>query len=70
MCFTKAVRAPLDSTVTGDRAYIKRATSYRKLLGGVMRATGIIAAPAKITMDRVFFERKLRGAQATAGLAF
>ncbi|KAI1420654.1 l-allo-threonine aldolase [Xylaria sp. FL1777] len=63
MCFTKGLGAPLGSIVTGTGAYIKRATWYRKLLGGGMRATGIIAAPARIGVDRVFFAGKLKEAQ-------
>ncbi|KAI0966415.1 l-allo-threonine aldolase [Xylaria arbuscula] len=66
MCFTKGLGAPLGSIVTGSEAYIKRATWYRKLLGGGMRATGIIAAPARIGVEKVFFAGKLTEAQEKA----
>ncbi|KAI1366274.1 l-allo-threonine aldolase [Xylaria arbuscula] len=69
MCFTKGLGAPLGSIVTGSEAYIKRATWYRKLLGGGMRATGIIAAPARVGVDQVFFGGKLKEAQDKARYA-
>ncbi|KAK5630653.1 hypothetical protein RRF57_006368 [Xylaria bambusicola] len=62
MCFTKGLGAPLGSIVTGSEAYIKRAMWYRKLLGGGMRATGIIAAPARVGVDQVFFAGKVKEA--------
>ncbi|KAI0533819.1 l-allo-threonine aldolase [Xylaria digitata] len=63
LCFTKGVGAPLGSIVTGNKAYIERAKWCRKFLGGAMRATGIIAAPARIGVDHVFFAGKLKEAQ-------
>ncbi|KAI0554805.1 l-allo-threonine aldolase [Xylaria curta] len=63
LCFTKGLGAPLGSIVTGTETYIKRAMWHRKLVGGGMRATGIIAASARIAVDDVFFSDKLKEAQ-------
>lgn len=63
LCFTKGVGAPLGSIVTGSSVYIERAKWSRKILGGGMRATGIIAAPARTAVDDVFFGGKLKAAQ-------
>ncbi|KAF7595357.1 putative low-specificity L-threonine aldolase 1 [Aspergillus hancockii] len=59
----KGVGAPLGSIVTGGSVYIKRANWSRKVLGGEMHATGIIAASARIAVDDVFFGGKLKAGQ-------
>ncbi|KAL6862652.1 putative secondary metabolism biosynthetic enzyme [Amphichorda felina] len=69
LCFTKGIGAPLGSVVTGEPAFIKRAKWCRKFLGGGMRATGIIAASARIAIDDVFLGGKLREAQKKARYA-
>ncbi|KAF7156307.1 hypothetical protein CNMCM5623_009700 [Aspergillus felis] len=69
LCFTKGVGAPLGSIVTGSSAYIKRARWSRKLLGGGMRATGLITASAIVAIEDVFFSGKMKAAQEKAKYA-
>ncbi len=46
VCFSKGLGAPIGSCVGGDRAFITRARKFRKVLGGGMRQSGIVAAGA------------------------
>ncbi|KAH7111223.1 l-allo-threonine aldolase [Dactylonectria macrodidyma] len=69
LCFTKGIGAPLGSIVTGTAEFVKRAKWSRKFLGGGMRATGPIAASARIAVDDVFFGGKLKQAQEKAKYA-
>jgi threonine aldolase len=66
LCFTKGLGAPIGSIIVANSSFIKRARGVRKLLGGGMRQTGIIAAPAKIAVEQVFLGKKLKNAQDTA----
>lgn len=43
-CLSKGLGAPAGSLVVGNRATIKRAHRFRKMLGGGMRQAGILAA--------------------------
>lgn len=63
MCFTKGLGAPVGSIVTGSAALMKRANWARKFLGGSVRASGVIAAPARVAVDDVFFGGKMKRAQ-------
>lgn len=66
LCLTKGLGAPIGSVVTGNAAFIKRAKWSRKLLGGSTRSSGVIAAPARVAIDEVFFGGKLKAAQEKA----
>jgi len=66
LCFTKGLGAPLGSIIVGTAAFIKRARGVRKLLGGGLRQTGVIAAPARIAVEQVFLGKELKKAQETA----
>lgn len=44
-CISKGLGAPVGSLVCGNKDFIKKVRSKRKLLGGNMRQAGIIAAP-------------------------
>ncbi|KZF26939.1 l-allo-threonine aldolase [Xylona heveae TC161] len=63
LCFTKGLGAPIGSIITGSSAFIKRAKWSRKLLGGSTRASGVIAAPARVAIADVFLSGKLTAAQ-------
>ena len=63
LCLTKGLGAPIGSVVTGNATFIKRAKWSRKLLGGSTRSSGVIAAPARVAIDEVFFGGKLKAAQ-------
>lgn len=44
VCLSKGLGAPIGSLIVGTRKHIEHARKWRKLLGGGMRQTGIIAA--------------------------
>lgn len=44
VCLSKGLGAPAGSLLTGGRDFIKRARRWRKMLGGGMRQSGILAA--------------------------
>jgi threonine aldolase len=50
-CFSKALGAPLGSILAGSEEVIKRARRFRKMCGGAMRQSGIVAAAAIYAMD-------------------
>jgi len=50
-CFSKGLGAPVGSILAGSRYFIARAFRYRKMLGGAMRQTGILAAAALYALD-------------------
>jgi len=58
-CFSKGLGAPMGSILMGKPEFIKKARHHRKAIGGGMRATGIIAAPARVAVDETFLGGKL-----------
>lgn len=46
----KSLGAPLGAILCGDKAFIKRATHVRQMLGGNWRPAGVIAAPAVVAL--------------------
>lgn len=52
-CLSKGLCAPVGSVLVGSRDFIARAHRVRKLLGGGMRQTGILAAAGLIALDRM-----------------
>ncbi|KAJ5737628.1 uncharacterized protein N7483_002753 [Penicillium malachiteum] len=65
LCFTKGLGAPIGSIVIGNLAFIKRARWMRKILGGGIRASGILCAPARVAVEQVFLGGRLRQSQDT-----
>ena len=51
VCFSKGLGAPVGSTLCGSRAFIARAHRIRKMAGGSMRQSGILAAAALYALD-------------------
>jgi threonine aldolase len=51
VCFSKALGAPVGSVLAGDKATIKRAHRFRKILGGGMRQAGLLAAACLYALD-------------------
>ncbi|KAL8814117.1 MAG: hypothetical protein Q9223_006634, partial [Gallowayella weberi] len=66
LCFSKGLGAPVGSIVVGSKGFIKRARHVRKSLGGGLRQSGIIAAPARVAVDETFLSGKLRDSHRTA----
>lgn len=50
-CFSKGLGAPVGSAVCGDRPTIARVLRFRKMFGGAMRQSGILAAAALYALD-------------------
>ncbi|MEL5879260.1 low-specificity L-threonine aldolase [Cereibacter sphaeroides] len=52
LCLSKGLGAPVGSVLAGSRPVIERARRIRKMLGGGMRQTGVLAAAALHALDR------------------
>jgi threonine aldolase len=46
VCFSKGLGAPVGSAFVGSREHVKAAHRFRKMLGGGMRQSGVLAAAA------------------------
>lgn len=53
VCFSKGLAAPVGSAIVGSRAFIEEARSIRRLLGGGMRQSGVLAAAALVGMQQM-----------------
>jgi threonine aldolase len=53
VCLSKGLGAPMGSVVLGSRTFIEKARRWRKLLGGGMRQTGVMAAAGLTAIDEV-----------------
>jgi threonine aldolase len=51
VCFSKGLGAPVGSALAGSAESISRAHRYRKMLGGGMRQSGILASAALYALD-------------------
>lgn len=51
LCFSKGLGAPIGSALVGSQALIDRARRWRKVVGGGMRQSGIIAAACQHALD-------------------
>jgi threonine aldolase len=51
VCFSKGLGAPVGSALAGPSALIARARRHRKLFGGGMRQSGVIAAGALYALE-------------------
>ncbi len=51
ICLSKGLGAPVGSVLVGSHALIKRARRWRKMLGGGMRQSGMLAAAAIHALD-------------------
>jgi threonine aldolase len=51
VCFSKGLGAPVGSALVGSREFIRCAHRWRKMLGGGMRQTGVLAAAALHALD-------------------
>jgi len=78
VCFSKGLGAPVGSALCGSREFIGRAHRVRKMLGGGMRQSGVLAAAAlhaldhhieRLADDHALAKRLAQGLQAIEGLA-
>ncbi|MEO1008058.1 MAG: GntG family PLP-dependent aldolase [Planctomycetota bacterium] len=51
VCFSKGLGAPVGSALASDAATIAAARRFRKMLGGAMRQSGVLAAAAMHALD-------------------
>ena len=51
VCFSKGLGAPVGSVLVGDRAVVARAYRFRKMWGGGMRQSGLLAAACLYALD-------------------
>ncbi|THV05974.1 hypothetical protein K435DRAFT_773487 [Dendrothele bispora CBS 962.96] len=54
LCFSKGLGAPIGSVLVGTKEYITRARRIRKLFGGGMRQTGMLAGSAAYALTHNF----------------
>ena len=51
VCMSKGMGSPMGSLLVGSHEDIKSAMNYRKILGGSMRQTGLIAACGLVSLQ-------------------
>ncbi|HEY3593369.1 MAG TPA: GntG family PLP-dependent aldolase [Polyangiaceae bacterium] len=51
VCFSKGLGAPIGSAIAGPAALMERARRFRKMLGGAMRQSGVLAAAALYALE-------------------
>jgi len=51
ICLSKGLGAPVGSLLCGDEAYIQQAKRWRKMVGGGMRQSGILAAAGRYALE-------------------
>ncbi|WGD49077.1 low specificity L-threonine aldolase [Bradyrhizobium sp. CB1650] len=51
VCLSKGLSAPVGSLLCGAAAFIARARGLRKLVGGTMRQSGVVAAAGLVALD-------------------
>ena len=77
VCFSKGLGAPVGSALVGPRELIGRAHRWRKMLGGGMRQSGLLAAAAlhaldhhieRLSDDHALAQRLASGLQGLPGL--
>ena len=71
-CLSKGLSCPVGSLLCGDADFIERARGVRKLLGGTMRQSGVIAAAGIVALDQMIdrlAEDHANGRRLAEGLA-
>ena len=51
LCFSKGLGAPVGSIIAGKREFIRNCRRFRKMFGGGLRQSGILAAAARYAMS-------------------
>ena len=52
-CLSKALSAPVGSIVCGDSAFIETARRFRRMLGGGLRQSGVLAAAGIVALQTI-----------------
>lgn len=66
VCVSKGLGAPMGAAVMGSEPFVKRLRTVRKLFGGGMRQSALIAGPATVAIRQTFLGGKLSGAHEKA----
>lgn len=54
LCFSKGLGAPIGSVLLGTKDIIKHARWTRKSIGGGLRQSGVVTAPARVAVEETF----------------
>ncbi|KAI0484807.1 pyridoxal phosphate-dependent transferase [Xylariaceae sp. FL0804] len=54
LCFSKGLGAPIGSIIVGPAALVRHARRIRKMVGGGLRQSGVVAAAARVAVDVTF----------------
>jgi threonine aldolase len=65
-CVSKGLSAPVGSLICGSSAFIERARHFRRMLGGAMRQSGVVAAAGIVALETMI--ERLRDDHANARL--
>ena len=60
--FTKGLGAPIRSIIVGSKSLIKGCLLWPKMLGGGIGVAGVVAAPARVSVQQVFLGGRLHDA--------
>jgi threonine aldolase len=52
-CFSKGLGCPMGSILAGSASYVREARRWRKMVGGSLRQTGIVAAAGLVALDQM-----------------
>jgi threonine aldolase len=52
-CLSKGLSAPVGAVIAGKKEFVQRARKYRKMLGGGLRQSGILAAAGIVALERM-----------------
>jgi threonine aldolase len=52
-CLSKGLGCPMGSILAGEAAYIKEARRWRKMVGGSLRQTGVVAATGVVALNEM-----------------
>jgi threonine aldolase len=52
-CVSKALSAPVGSVIVGSKAFITRARTFRRMVGGNLRQGGVIAAAGIVALEQM-----------------
>jgi threonine aldolase len=66
LCFSKGLGAPIGSILVGDKTFRTRARHVRKMIGGGMRQSGVVTAPARVAVEDTFLGGKLKASHVRA----
>jgi threonine aldolase len=66
LCFSKGLGAPIGSILVGSTTFRTRARHVRKMIGGGLRQSGIVTAPARVAVEDTFLGGKLKASHVRA----